>query len=334
MTNVCSRSLILFLAVMASATIAAREHPMETPTSDPTAIAASTPRPVQRLTFSVSAGDKYTADIYQMTTLLRLDAVSGRASMALNRHNGDLIGRPIGLFGGTLSREDLQTLTSAIESTHWAELPQPERGDVTAPLLGLDYLHDGLMIQRQFNARNMDFLQAIAPIMGPLRTSMATLLTQPQRALVVEAQARMNGSDAELSLILRNVGNGALLLSDPRRGKASAWLRVALLEPTPPGTMEIPPTWIRVSLPEASGERTGLLLAAGQSVIIDAAPWPIPKEGGNYLVQAIFDDYGGPPVNADAVLPFAPFPDQVDARPYVIRGAAFSSYQRFHAPAR
>ncbi|MEO6953381.1 MAG: hypothetical protein ABI321_16390 [Polyangia bacterium] len=320
------RAVVFFLGVLASARIVAKE-PVKTKSTPSTA-------PVQSLTFTANAGIQHAADIREMTTVFRLDLVSGRASMALDRHNGDLIGRPIGLFGGTLGKEELQTLTSAIEHTAWSTLPEPEGSDITASSLALAYVHDGVTSRRQFNARNLNFLQAITPIMNPLRASMARLLAQPQRALLVEAHARLQGNDAVMSLILRNVGSGPLLLSDPRHGNASAWVRVALLEPTPPGTMEIPPTWIRVPLSETSGERTALQLSAGQSVRIDAPPWPVPKAGGNYLVQAVFDDYAGPPVDAFKVLPFGPFPAEVDARPYVIVGAAFSSYHRFHAPPR
>jgi hypothetical protein len=290
------------------------------------------------LEFAVNGGDELAPGVHQYVTHLKIDGASRRAAMVLNRNNGDLIGRPIGLFTQTLAPEVANDLAAAVESLRWADLPQPTKGDITAPQLSLRYQHGSLLIQRGFNARNLEFLRAIEPLMDRLRACTAGLLQHPDRVLEIEVSAKSDHGVLQPGLVLRNKGHGPLMLADPREVGAGgtltrAYLRVAEDPVAVPGQMEIPPIWTSLPLAPLSGTAAPILLAAGASRSFDGLPWkPADGSGGRFLVQAIFEDYQGPRVDTAAILPFAPTPGQIDSRPYLLRGAAFSGYGRFELP--
>lgn len=266
----------------------------------------------------------------QYSTLLRVDGARGRALLLLNRHNGDTVRRPIGLFATTLSPVETSQLAAVIDAVRWAELPRPEGGDVSAAMLGLDYARGGRIVQRRFNARNHALIEALAPLMSAVDELSSTLLTEPRRAIDVSLQRTGRG----FTLTLRNVGTGPVMLADPRAlGRAS--IAVAPdVRPTP-GRFSPMPTFLPVPLEAPAAPGTSISLAAGQTCDMDSVAWAAPA-AGSYVAQGSWKDYAGPAAEPDALLPALPDGEDVDSDPraYPLRGAAFSGYVHFTAEKR
>jgi hypothetical protein len=266
------------------------------------------------------------AFLYQ--SVLRVDASSRAAALVHKRHGGDLVGRPVGLFGGTLSEAEVAGLRAAIEGTRWAALPRPSAGDPLASMLFVDYAIGPRMIQRRFNARDRPMMEAIAPLMRAIEQLGHVLLAQPQRTLEVEAL----WSGHHFQIVLRNRGAGAVMIADPRQpagrpGATRATVGVAFVPPNPEGWYAPPPALQPLPLVPAAGEGTPVVLAPGQALQLESAPWT-PPGPGEYLAQAEWQDYAGPGVDPRSIMPALPDPREVtlDGRPYALTGAAFSSY--------
>jgi hypothetical protein len=294
---------------------------------------AGPPDPGFRLQFTVQGGNVYADGLYQwMTVLNARGGTAPRASMLLTRHNGDLIGRPVGLFSQSLTPERSRQIESQLDAIATAALPEPARGDVMVSMLRLDYTHGRLTLNRQFSALSSGFLSAIDPAMKELRDLMSELLTKPERAIVVSVE---RSEDGRYGLKLTNIGVSDMIVADPRIPRASApggtgLVRVAPAPVLVPGQMELPPRWQRIPLePAPPVPDTGLTIKPQESLLIQCAPWPAPASG-EYVAQATWEDYAGPS-KIDPKKVQAPIPKDADSdpKPLVLRGAAFSSYFRF-----
>ena len=268
-------------------------------------------------------------EIHEWMTWLRVRSDLGLAMMVLGRHNGDLQGRPVGLFAVTLRADELDALRELVESTKWAQLPPPTGGDVTASNLEIDYAHGNLLIRREFNARNREFIAAIGTLLDSLNIKCGEMLERPANALTVVASATPDPNHAglvQLSLELHNLGTGPVALVDPRvpasdgqpRGR---WMLTA-------GSSDRPPMWSPIALPPLpEGQPELVTLAAGAKLVVSMA-WQSTQAGSFYL-RGDWIDYGGPPPTAEHA-PVMPLPvDFADGYtshgPYAVRGAAFSN---------
>jgi len=256
--------------------------------------------------------------------VLRIDGTTGQAIMLLNREGGDLPGRPVGLFEATLKKEQILALGTAIEGVKWAETGSLKGGDITAATLSLDYSRGGRIIQRDFNAMNGQFLNAIRPVMDQITDLMTRLSDHPARAIDV---AVVQGP-AGFRLVVRNVGTGPVVISDPRHpskdgASTCGWVGAARDVPPPPGSGPIP--LHPVAFPPLGAAPPLVTIEPGKSIEVDTATWT-PSGAGKYFARGNWKDYG--PVSGDpkAFLPLIPDPAAFnrDARPYRIRGAAFS----------
>lgn len=280
-------------------------------------------------TYRAEGGGERSPGIFTYLTDIRVSGKAGRAAMLLNRHNGDLAGRPVGLFASTLQPGMVGQIASAIEDTRWADLPQPTKGDVNATMLMLDYSRGPKIIRREFNARNLEFIRSIGPVMKSVDEVGAALLSHPSRAVSVVANRTSSG----FSLTITNVGFGPVIIGDPRpsaKGEGgSVTFNVALAPEQKPGTFAMPPIWQPVPLAPGDGDRKPVELAPGKGFTADSAPWPAPEAGGKFVVQAVWSDYDGPVVDEKTVMGALPDPQSDDVRPYVVRGAAFSRFVNF-----
>jgi hypothetical protein len=126
------------------------------------------------------------------------------------------------------------------------------------------------------------------------------------------------------------------VLTDPRVPQSPRVPRAYLLvSPAPvevPGKMAVPPRWTKVEFPGlAEGEDDQHTLAGGGRLVL-AASW-LPPHPGAYIVQGVWNDYGGAIREAPDHLPIMPLRGDDEPPPrgaaYPVRGAAFSTYASF-----
>lgn len=303
-----------------------------------------------RLDFRVRGGEIYDrlpapfdtqVEVAEYGTWLRVRSDDKLAMLVITRHNGDLVERPVGLFRMRLDARMLGDILAAVERTPWPKLPVPERGDITASMLTIDYRRGGLVIRREFNARSRTFIAAIWPLMETLHALMGALQARPAGVLAVSVASSIDPANPRarvLELYLANPGQWPIVITDPRvdaaRHAPHARARL-LVAPAPverPGMMAVPPRFVDVALgplPEGAPRLIGL---QGGGVQRFAVGWSAPAPG-NYVMQGVWFDYGGPIAAVDD--PLAMMPLAGDDEPpahgaiYPVRGAAFSAYTSF-----
>jgi hypothetical protein len=277
-------------------------------------------------------------EIFEWMTLLRVRSDERLGVLVLSRHNGDLVGRPVGLFRRRLDEPSLAAVQAAVEGVAWAKLPAPRGGDVTAGQIELDYQRGDLLIQREFNARNTEFIAAMQPLMDTMTELMRSILESPVGVVQVSVNVSADRTDAKrknLGLVIENPGSGAIVLTDPRVPPVSAganglqtYLRVA---PATTGWSE--PSWVSVPLPALpEGQPKTLVLPAGGRLEL-VVPWQAPSSGAYYL-QGAWIDYAGPAEPVADQLPLVPLamngPTPLMSGPYPVRGAAFATGIEFN----
>jgi hypothetical protein len=303
-----------------------------------------------RLDFRVRGGERMASlpgpfktvlEIHEYGTWLRVRSDEKLAMLVLTRHNGDLVERPVGLFRMRLDDRQIAALHGAVESTAWAKLPAPTRGDVTASQLGIDYKRGSLLIRREFNARSREFIAAIGPLMEQLHNTMITLLSRPAGVVAVSVSTAIDPADEQrrlLTMVIENPGSWPIVLTDPRVAKPEhvAVSRARLLiAPAPretPGMMTVPPRWSPLEFPAlAEGQDEIVVVPAGGKLELSLA-WQ-PRGPGSYVVQGVWNDYGGPIRESADHLPIMPLAGDDEPPPtgavYPVRGAAFSAYASF-----
>lgn len=264
---------------------------------------------------------------------LRVRSDERVAELIITRHNGDLVDRPVGRFRQALDDAALLELQQAIESTKWAELPEPLIGDPTTNWLSFEYVAGEQVISREFSASAQAFIAALGPLMERLNASMAAPLAQPIAALAVVAEtALLESGKRRLRLRLRNVGTEPVVITDPRVPPSGDDApRARLLVAAQPSGYQMP-SWIGLGLGKLpAGQPEVHVLAGGGELAIDLDWKPILS--GPCLLQAVWQDYAGPLRPEPAQLPLMPLPEAGPSLsgPYPVRGATFSSYASFDA---
>ncbi|MCC5884889.1 MAG: hypothetical protein JJT88_00475 [Gammaproteobacteria bacterium] len=275
--------------------------------------------------------DSTLVEIHEWMTWLRVRSDLGLAMMILGRHNGDLQGRPVGLFSTRLDAEETETLRDLMESIDWDHLPPPAGGDAMGSHLEIDYARGDTRIQRQFNARNREFIAAIESLMDPVNARLGQMLAAPSNALTAVAAARVDARDpalVHLEFELRNDGSAAVVIVDPRlpgaNGKPRGRLMVTKLSQD-----SRPPAWTPIDLPTLTERQPEpVTLTAGAKLVIPVS-WRSPQPGTYYLRADWLDYVGVTP--AEGYASVMPLPADFDAGhagdigAYAVRGAAFSS---------
>lgn len=267
----------------------------------------------------------------------------GLALLVVTRPQQDWEGQAIGLFHGRLEREQLERLRLAVEGTPWSDLPRPVGGHFTAPTLDIRHERQALLIQRRFNARSGNFLEAIEPLMGVIEK----LLTQVGKGEAATMRMGVSVSDdvddarrKTLRVSMQNRGLGAIALTDPRvpregrprvprEGRPRLEVRVAEITSLPKHVE--PRNWTHLPLPSLpDGAPRSLIIGASRRFTIEL-PWTAPRPG-RYLVRVEWQDYDGPIEPVVGQTPFMPLPERgpsyLGSGPYPLRGANLAS-QRF-----
>ena len=267
----------------------------------------SQPADAQRdfmFTFRADGDGEAAPGVFTYMTVLRVYGQAGRALMVLTRHNGDLLGRPVGLFSEALTAERTKEVATAVEGVKWAELPKPIGGDISGSMLSIDYTHGPRIIQRKFNSWNTEFVRAIAPVMGQVDQLGSALLAKPQRAVDVT----VTRTPAGFKLVIRNVGVGAVMIADPRQpagapaaaGATRGTVTLAAEPEQKPGWTAMPPAWRPVPLEPLGNASPTVMILPGKTHEVDTVPWT-PPGPGKYMAQGIWKDYAGPEVDPNPV---------------------------------
>ncbi len=208
--------------------------------------------------------------------------------------------------------------------------PSADSGPVPAATLELEYRRGDQSLRYAFNASNFELLHELSPLMQQLDRLGGALLAHPERSISV-AVVR---TGAGFELVLKNVGNGPVMVADPRVSTTSTAasrcvVGVAMDQDEGPG-FHPSPEFTSIPLKPSPAGAAAVVLAAGQSLNLETVPWS-PPAPGRYLANAGWTDYAGPAIDSSTVMPMIPDPggEQGDRRPYLIRGAAFSSYLQF-----
>jgi len=259
----------------------------------------------------------------------------GLAVMVVTRPQQDLEGEPIGLFHGRLDREQLERLRDAVELTPWSDLPKPVGGHVTAPDLELRHERGSLLIQRRFNARSGNFLEAIEPLMRVLEGCVAAVGKSEAATLrlhvAVEADPHDPGRHT-VRVTMRNRGLGAIVLTDPRVASEDAprlEVRIAELSSSSSLITSVEPRrWTTLPVPPLPADAPRSRIIAANRRLVVELPWTAPKPG-RYLIRAKWQDYDGPLDPVAGQTPFMPLPERgpsyLGSGPYPIRGANLAS---------
>ena len=274
-------------------------------------------------------------EIHQWETWLRVHSAKRAARMVLTRHNGDMVGRPIGLFGLALNDEQLISLRQSVESIAWDNIPAADPVELTADGLSLAYQRGSKHLRRDFNTSNRAILSALWPVMEQLNAWSAQALAHPMAALALTLRAQIDPANKRrclLRLAIENSGKWPIVMADPRARSASdrEQSRVRwMVAPAPSSTMVEPTPWSTIeSALMVKDQADDITIAAGGKFEM-STPWQAPQPGA-YVAQVQWYDYGGPLRPSPQHLPFMPLSSpstpEPASSPYPVRGAAFSAY--------
>jgi hypothetical protein len=253
----------------------------------------------------------------------------GIAVLIHMRNHQDLGGEAVGLHHARVEFTELEQVREAVASIDWPNLPRPIGGDYNAPNLTLRYASGNLLINRGYNARSGNFIEAIAPLRRLLDKLMTRTMCGPSGTVEPILDITADEEAPQLFRIrvgLRSSGIGPVVLTDPRLPTSSGTPRLELavgervvdrdwVEPFEWMTLELPP------LPEPSP--SSLLLATRRRWQLEL-PWLAPKPG-SYELRMRWRDYDGPLEAAPDQVPFMPVPatgpSWVGSGPYPVRGS-------------
>lgn len=318
-------------------------------TTEPESRPAAEPVPDFRLQFTSTGGAPLGDGLYEYTTVLNMQGgARPRALMLLNRHNGDLIGKPIGTFSDMVPAPRARQVAKAVEDLIAKGMPQATGGDARANTLKLEYSEGKRKFTATLNAMDRSSLAALAAVMTELQPVMLQLLNRPERAVTVSVERLPDAPDAgggnggiKFQLKLTNVGIHEVLVGDPRiparaGQKPRAIVRVAATPVKKPGFMDPPLYWdtVRLELPPAGTLDTGIVIKPGDTLSVATMPW-IPPKPGEYVVQGVFQDGSGAgKTDPTKLQPAIPTDAAPDAKLLMLRGMAFSKYAKVTAAGR
>jgi hypothetical protein len=245
------------------------------------------------------------------------------------RDHQDLGGKAIGLHHARIEVAELDAIREAVASLDWPRLPRPVGGDYNAPNLTLRYASGNLLINRGFNARSGNFIEAISPLWRLLDKLMTRTMRGPSGTLEGSLDVAADGDDPRRCRIrvgLRNRSIGPVVLTDPRLPTRSGEprLEVAVGE-RPVGRDDLCPfEWTPLEIPPLPEASPNTLVLATRKRWELELPWLAPKPG-SYELRMRWRDYDGPIEAAPDQVPFMPVPatgpSWVGSGPYPVRGS-------------
>lgn len=263
----------------------------------------------------------------------------GIAALIHLRDHQDLGGRAIGLHHARLEVAELEALRAAVARIPWPKLPQPLGGDFNAPHFTLRYVSGNLLINRAFNARSGNFIEAIAPLWTLLDKLMFRAMRGDSGTITPLLALKIAADDPRrcnirVSLVNRSIG--PVGLTDPRIPTDSAQprLEVQIGERVVDRDWVSPYEWTALELPALPEDAPRSLILAARRRWEVELPWLAPKPG-NYELRMRWTDYGGPIEPLPSQTPFMPVPSKgkafIGSGPYPVRGCCQATL-RFEIP--
>jgi hypothetical protein len=251
----------------------------------------------------------------------------GLALLSIVRGADSLPGSTIGLFYARIYADELERLRSTIEGTPWLDLPRPVGGDFNANTITIDYRRGAKLIKRSFNARNGNFIEAIAPLWELLHATAERANKTAANSLKLTLDSTTEPDhplDLHLTLRLTARGIGPIALTDPRLGRCS----VGIGEQSSDDASARPQNWVELAIPEPEPDDPTTVILRPNKSFEWQLRYRVPKPG-RYLIHASWQDYGGPIEPVPRQTPFMPLPTRgpsaLGSGPYPIRGALFAT---------
>lgn len=249
----------------------------------------------------------------------------GIAVLIHARDHQDLGGRAVGLHHARLEVHELEAIYEAVTKIDWPRLPRPAGGDFNAPKLALRHASGNVLINRAFNARSGNFIEAIAPLWRLLDKIMTRAMRGPSGTVEPILEFVADADDPRRFTVrtgLRNRSIGPVALTDPRvPSPGPPRLEVQIGEQTVDGLS--PLRWTTLDLPPLPEDAPRSLLLAPRKRWEIALPWRAPKPG-HYELRMRWLDYDGPVEALAGQTPFMPVPSKgrsfVGSGPYPVRG--------------
>ncbi len=286
---------------------------------------------------TTSGPDGGSLNVYRWMSWLRVRADQRVGVLVQTRREGDIVGVPIGYYRRELDDRLLAKIRDSVESIDWKSLPPLKGGDILANHYALEYHRGSLLIQRQFNARNFEFMAAIGAYMETASEVMNYIGERP--AALMKASVRVTPDASERGLFsfrltLENPGFGPIVITDPRVPAAQGAesprmvLRVA---PEIDGWGDL--SWVNLAVTQTlpDGAPRTVVLPAGGRLDFDF-PWRATAAGTHYI-RGEWIDYEGPLDAVPGQLPMIPLtadgPPSDASGPYPVRGSAFATGVKF-----
>jgi hypothetical protein len=263
----------------------------------------------------------------------------GIAVLVHLRDHQDLDGRAIGLHHARLEVPELEALRAAVARIAWPNLPRPIGGDFNAPHFTLRYACGNLLIDRAFNARSGNFIEAIAPLWKLLDKLMIRAMRGASGTITPLVALKIDEDDprrCSVRVALHNRSIGPVALTDPRvpTDAGPARLEVQIGERVVDRDWVGPYEWTTLELPALPKDAPRSLMLAARRRWQLELPWLAPKPG-QYELRMRWSDYAGPLDPLPGQTPFMPVPTEgrafVGSGPYPVRGSCQATL-RFEIP--
>lgn len=252
----------------------------------------------------------------------------GIAVLVHLRDHQDFAGQAIGLHHARLEVAELEAIREAVAKIDWARLPRPVGGDFNAPKLALRYASGNLLINRGFNARSGNFIEAISPLWRLLDKLMTRTMRGPNATIEPILAFAVDADEPRQYTIrvgLRNSSHNPVALIDPRvpTDSGPARLEVQVGERVVDRDWVSPFRWTTLELPRLPEQAPHTLLLAARKRWELELPWLVPKPG-RYEIRMRWRDYGGLLDPLPNQTPFMPVPAKgasiIGSGPYPVRG--------------
>jgi hypothetical protein len=266
------------------------------------------PAEIDSVEYLTEGGPDLAIDLSERVTRLRVDLVTGAASLSSYQPTRDDVSEPMGTFRAPVTPALMARLRGALAKADLGHIVRTEGGNLGG--LGSSFIRiritrGGLSQEFGYASLDIDAMQQLGPLFSVLDNAALFLLAHPYQAIRLDLQ-RQPGPELTFAITIKNVGTETVAIADlaalqrewseiPEHGIG---VRVAHRAPPRLRETEPPLVWSRVEVAAEIGSATRpMVLAPGQvqsfqSEICRDLPTHGPK-AGTLMAQAFFWFYSG-----------------------------------------
>ncbi len=267
------------------------------------------------LDYSSVGGPELGAGVHERESHLRLDSGKQEAVLERHRSESDSGGEPIGTFRAQLPADAFSSVLEYANKERLAELPKSTGGGPGKSAMTVRLEQQNSVVTKTLTSGDIPLLGQLQYFFYQLNRISTALMQHPVQAARVSVAA--GDGSRYFNLTIENIGSADICFADPRLlgpGGEDLWagVRVAEVPVERPGVTSPPLKWTRINLMakrEKAGVAETVVLKPGANFTAPTETWSAPHRGANYLVQAVWSNYSGPPEGVGC---------------YRLRGAAFS----------